>query len=188
VGYTGGTTLGPTYHNLGDHTETLQVDFDPTVLSYRDLLEMFWRSHDPTRRAWSAQYKAAVFVASAEQERAAQESRDRLAGATKKTIRTEILPAGRFTVAEDYHQKYYLRSDRTLMADFRAMFGEDQAVFRESTAAARINGYVAGDGTRAQLSREIDLLGLGESGRARLLEKVGDGNFGGVCSIGSRQP
>jgi len=183
VGYTGGRSPAPTYHNLGDHTETLQVDFDPAVLSYRDLLEIFWRSHDPTRRAWSTQYKAAVFVATAEQERLAYESRELLAASLGKPVRTEILPAERFYRAEDYHQKYYLRADRVLAADFRAMFDGDEAAFVDSTSAARVNGYVAGDGTRAQLATEIDLLGLGEAGRSRLVSRVGDPAGGVGCSI-----
>ena len=87
-------------------------------------------------------------------------------------LATRIEPLKRFFLAEDYHQKYYLRNDRVLMADFRAMFGEDETAFRESAAAARVNGYVAGGGTRAQLGREIDLLGLSEKGAAQLTSRA----------------
>ena len=85
----------------------------------------------------------------------------------KLATRTE--PLKHFTNAEDYRQKYYLRNDRTLMADFRAMFGDDEAALRESTAAARVNGYVAGAGGRLSLERELPELGLSEAGSEHLL-------------------
>ena len=53
VGYSGGTRENPTYTALGDHTETLQIDFDPSVVSYRDLLAIFWAGHDPSAKPWS---------------------------------------------------------------------------------------------------------------------------------------
>ena len=183
MGYTGGGTPEPTYHHLGDHTETLQVDFDPQVLSYRDLLAIFWSSHDPGRRAWSVQYKAAVFVHEDEQEHQARETLEEVEAARRKPVRTEIQRAGPFYVAEDYHQKYYLRQDGVLMRDFRAIFGGDEAAFRESTAAARVNGYVAGEGTGMQLEEEIGLLGLSEAGRDRLAVRVRGGAGGSGCRI-----
>lgn len=70
-----------------------------------------------------------------------------------------------------------------LAAEFRAMFGTDETAFRESTAAARVNGYVAGDGTRAQLAREVDLLGLTDTGRSRLISSVDGSGDRNACSI-----
>ncbi|MDZ7761250.1 MAG: peptide-methionine (S)-S-oxide reductase [Desulfovermiculus sp.] len=61
VGYSGGKKPNPTYHDLGDHTETLQVDYDPEAVSYPKLLEVFWESHSPEQSALSRQYMAAVF-------------------------------------------------------------------------------------------------------------------------------
>jgi hypothetical protein len=103
-----------------------------------------------------------------------------------RRLATRIEPLKRFWNAEDYHQKYHLRQDRVLMAEFRTMFGDDQVALRESTAAARINGYIAGDGTKAQLAREIDFLGLGERGRDYLISRVKDGGPGVGCAIGGR--
>ena len=61
VGYAGGTTNNPTYRALGDHAETIQVDYDPTQISYEELLEAFWTSHSPTSRPWSRQYASIIF-------------------------------------------------------------------------------------------------------------------------------
>ena len=96
----------------------------------------------------------------------------RFEASLSRKLATRIEPLKRFYLAEDYHQKYYLRNDRVLMNDFRAMFGDDGTAFRESSAAARVNGYVAGDGTRAQLGKEISLLGLSERAVAHLDSRV----------------
>lgn len=99
------------------------------------------------------------------------ESRDREAARINGKIRTEILPANEFYLAEDYHQKYYLRQDFVLGHEFRKIFPSERD-FVNSTAAARVNGYISGYGTRAALKGELDQLGLSEAGRRRLLERV----------------
>jgi hypothetical protein len=163
---------------MGDHTESFQVDFDPDTVSYDELLETFWTSHDPTHHPWKVQYASLVLAADESQLEAARNSAERIGDTLGRPLETRIEMLDRFWLAEEYHQKYHLRQDRALSAEFRAMFGGDETAFRESTAAARVNGYVAGDGSKVQLSREIDLLGLTDAGRARLAETVarlGDG-------------
>jgi methionine-S-sulfoxide reductase len=171
VGYSGGTKENPTYHDLGDHSESIQIDFDPTQISYQHLLEVFWKAHDPTSRSWSRQYRAALFFHNEEQKRLALESKDREAARINGKIRTELLPASEFYLAEDYHQKYYLRQDFVLGNEFRMMFPAEKD-FLNSTAAARVNGYMGGYGTNAALKEDVDRLGLSEAGRKRLLERV----------------
>ena len=173
AGYAGGAKLNPTYHDLGDHSESLQVDFDPVRISFEELLELFWLAHDPTHKSLWTQYKTVLFFADPEQERAAVASRDRLEAALGRPVRTEILPLAEtaFYQAEDYHQKYRLRHARDLMGEFRAMYPVE-ADFVRSTAAARINGYLDGEGTLSQLERELDSLGLSAAAAAGLREYV----------------
>ena len=154
VGYAGGKHKDPTYHDLGDHTETIEIDFDPGKTSYEKLLAVFWAAHNPCGRAHSRQYMSAIFYRNAEQKKLALETRDRLETQTKGKIATEIAPLTEFYVAEDYHQKYRLRSERGLMDEFRAMYPRD-ADFVNSTAAARVNSYLDGHGTFAALQMEI---------------------------------
>ncbi len=168
-GFTGGTTKNPTYRNIGDHTETMQIDFDPEQISYKQILELFWKSHNPCAKAFSRQYMSAVFYHSDEQKKVALETRDAAAAKREEKIVTPVLAAGTFTLAEDYHQKYYLRNDRELMKEFTAIYPNDKD-FVNSTAAARVNGIVGGGGTLARLKKEIDSYGLSEKGRERLLE------------------
>jgi methionine-S-sulfoxide reductase len=171
VGYAGGTTENPTYYNLGDHTETIQIEYDPAVVSYEELLDVFWTSHDPFRRPWSRQYMAIVFTHDDEQRRQALEGRDRLAVETGQEVTTEIVPFSEFYLAEDYHQKYRLQQDSVLMRDFRAIYPSTQD-FIASTAAARVNGYIAGYGSLERLRDELDSLGLSTEGRERLWDVV----------------
>lgn len=171
MGYAGGAKENPTYHNLGDHSETIQIDFDPSKISYERLLEVFWEEHDPTSRPWSRQYKAAVFYHDEEQKRLALASRDRLAMKLGKTVHTEGMPFTRFYAAEDYHQKYYLRQHRRILRQFEQYYPQ-AADLNNSTAAARVNGYLGGYGTSAALKADIGRLGLSEAAREELLERV----------------
>jgi peptide-methionine (S)-S-oxide reductase len=121
VGYAGGYTPNPTYHEVSSgqtgHAETVRVVFDPARVGYEDLLKVFWESHDPTQAMRQGndvgtQYRSAIFCHSDEQRRAAEASRDmyqeRLSAAGYGTIVTEIVgpPAPAFYFAEDYHQEY----------------------------------------------------------------------------------
>jgi len=126
VGYTGGRTEHPTYRQVcgrrTGHAEAVEVTFDPERVSYDELLERFWATHDPTTRNRQgadigSQYRSAIFFTSPEQEAAATRSRDAeqakleanggrgLLGRRRRVV-TEITPASTFWPAEDYHQRY----------------------------------------------------------------------------------
>lgn len=171
VGYTGGKKANPTYQGLGDHTEAVQVDYDPRRISYDDLLDVFWSAHDPTRRITYLQYRNAVFVHDEDQRRRAVASRDKLEETTGVEVRTEILDATRFYVAEDYHQKYYLGRSGGRWLDMLQRAYPDPAGLRDSTAAARLNGYLAGYGTSTPQQLQ-DELGIGPDEAAALAQRL----------------
>jgi peptide-methionine (S)-S-oxide reductase len=119
VGYEGGFTPNPTYEEVctgqTGHAETVRVVFDPAKVSYRQLLKVFWESHDPTQgmrqgNDMGTQYRSAIFYSSdAQKEAALQSAQDfqkRLSQAGYDKITTQIVPAGEFYFAEDYHQQY----------------------------------------------------------------------------------
>lgn len=170
VGYTGGAYPDPTYEDLGDHTESVQIDYDPDQISYPELLAVFWGSHNPSIRPYSPQYKVVVFYHNEEQKQAILVSLEQV----KKEygeVYTEILPASTFYLAEDYHQKYNLRRDRTVYSEMAAIYSQTGDLIA-STAAARLNGYLGGFGSRAQLEQELETLGLSPTTRQHLLDTV----------------
>ena len=117
-GYAGGTQSDPTYRALGDHSETVEVAFDPEQLSYDDLLAVFWDSHDPTRRSWKRQYRSALFVLDEAQAETARQSKARLDERADAQVRTAVepveQPAQQFHLAEGYHQNHRLRQHDAL--------------------------------------------------------------------------
>ena len=106
VGYCGGTTVSPTYQRIGDHSETVEVDYDPQVLTYDDLLAAFFAGHDPRMRSYSTQYRSAVFYRTTEEAAAAGRALERLQ-LSAGLMHTSVEPLSRFWLAEDYHQKFH---------------------------------------------------------------------------------
>jgi methionine-S-sulfoxide reductase len=168
VGYAGGRTRNPTYDFLGDHTETVQVDFDPATTSYERLLAVFLAADNPCARAGTRQYMSAVFYHNEAQKKLALEALRRAGAAGGTPVPVAVLPVGTFYPAEDYHQKYLLRQETALLKEVRAMYPEPKGLL-SSPAAARINGYLGGYGSEEMIRKEIDQLGLSPEGRQRLL-------------------
>jgi len=117
VGYSGGQRKNPTYKDvcsdMTGHAEVVQVEYDPNVISYDDLLNVFWENHDPTtfnRQGpdIGTQYRSVIFFHTPEQEAAARASKERLekSGRFRRPIVTQIQPAAEFWRAEEYHQQY----------------------------------------------------------------------------------
>src|SRR5499427_1539635 len=118
VGYCGGTEQNPTYKLVTsektNYRESIEITYDPTKISYDQLLDIYWRQIDPTQADGQftdigPSYRAAIFYGNAEEKKIAEASKEKLArsGKFKKNIVTEVLPAMKFWPAEDYHQKYY---------------------------------------------------------------------------------
>jgi peptide-methionine (S)-S-oxide reductase len=117
VGYMGGKLKDPTYQDVctdrTGHAEVVQIEFDPSEVSYEELLQVFWENHDPTQLNrqgpdTGTQYRSVIFYHTPEQETAAKASKETLAksGRHKRPIVTQIVAAAEFWQAEDYHQQY----------------------------------------------------------------------------------
>jgi len=118
VGYTGGSFPNPTYQDVCSdetgHAEAVQVEYDPSRVSYDELLKVFWENHDPTQMNRQGpdvgtQYRSAIFFHNPQQEAAARASKEKLerSGRYRRPIVTQIVPASEFYRAEDYHQQYF---------------------------------------------------------------------------------
>lgn len=138
-GYTGGHVANPTYEQVCSgttgHTEAVRITFDPTVVSYRDLVEIYWQQTDPTDAFGQFQdrgdnYRPVIFVEDEEQRAIAQASKESLqkSGLFKDPIVTKIEPAQPFYVAEDYHQDFYKKDPERMKLEKeggRKQFVED---------------------------------------------------------------
>jgi peptide-methionine (S)-S-oxide reductase len=145
VGYAGGSTPDPTYHSIGDHAEAFQLDFDTTKTSYEQLFADAFAGFRAGRGPSRGQYMTAAYPTTDAQARLAVERG------------VPAIANARFYLAEDYHQKYYLRHDSILMREL-AELTPQQLV--DSTVAARLNGYVSRRGTLEQLRAELPALKL----------------------------
>ena len=116
VGYSGGHTENPTYKDVCSsttgHAEVVEVEYDPSKVSYEELLEVFWENHDPTTPNRQgpdigSQYRSAIFFHTPEQEAAARASKEKAQSRSRNPIVTEITPVSEFYRAEEYHQRYF---------------------------------------------------------------------------------
>ena len=119
VGYMGGGVANPSYEQVctgrTGHAEVVQVEYDPERISYEELLDIFWQSHDPSQLNRQGpdigtQYRSAVFAHGTAQQETAEASRAKLSDAD--AVATEIVQAGDYWLAEDYHQQYFEKSQR----------------------------------------------------------------------------
>ncbi|GIN56610.1 peptide-methionine (S)-S-oxide reductase MsrA [Lederbergia ruris] len=137
-GYSGGTLVNPTYEDVktgkSGHYEVVQITFDPQIMSYEKLLEIYWQQIDPTDAAGQFHdrgdsYRTVIFYHSESQRIAAEKSKEKLAtsGKFNKPIITEIKPAATFYPAEDYHQDFYKKNEADYLAD-REKSGRDEFI------------------------------------------------------------
>jgi len=129
---------------MGDHTEAVQVDFDPGVISLKALAELFWRSHSPTTSIRSLQYRSAIWYGDEEQRQMIDATKEAAAKQCASPIQTAVLPLQTFYRAEDYHQKFYLQRHKRLMATFDDLYPEFSH-FVDATSATKLNGKVISD-------------------------------------------
>lgn len=160
VGYTGGQSQDPSYYSLGDHSEAIQIEFDPTKVSYDQLLGLAQRLGHFQGDDWSRQYRSAVFYHSKTQ---------RLAAEAQGIAKLEAV--GTFTRAEDYHQKYYLQRSR-VAKDFYARYPTARA-FTDSLAVTKANGILGGYVDSERLQSLVPKLGVSDESASDLLEMKG---------------
>lgn len=145
VGYTGGTTKNPTYEQVSGggtgHLEAIEVTYDPAVVSYASLLEIFWRNVDPLDEHGQfcdkgSQYRAAIFTHDEAQKKAAETSKENVQKMFGQKVATLIFPASVFYPAEEYHQQYYIKNPERYKryrngcgrdADLRQLWGNKPA-------------------------------------------------------------
>ena len=157
VGYAGGDKERPTYHSLGDHTETIQIDYNPEQISYQELIEVFFENHNPYVKPYSTQYKSIVFYHNEKQKEIYEDYKEKITD--NRTIYTELKPYEKFYYAEYYHQKYRLQAYSILMKEIRKYYEKDMN-FINSTLAARLNYFVGSRQGKKLFEKEKEFYGL----------------------------
>jgi len=171
VGYAGGEKINPTYYALGDYSETVQIDYDPAKITYLQLLQIFWNNHNCKLKSSNRQYMSIIFYHNLKQRDAATQSMQEQEKKLDEKLYTEIVPFTQFYQAEDYHQKYRLQQIEEISEELKKIYPNFQD-FVDSTAVARINGFIGGHGTCEQLKKEIDTYGLTEESEKYLINLV----------------
>ena len=169
VGYAEGKKDNPTYRSIGDHAETIQIEYNPIEISYKELVQIFWDNHNPYQQPFSSQYRSIIFFHDENQLEIAQSLKEELKEESGKSIRTEVNNFNNFYQAEDYHQKYYLQDHSDFKKHYLKKYSMQE--FIDATSTARVNGYLALKGEKEQLANEIKDLGLTENLQIKLLEK-----------------
>ena len=135
-----------------DYTECIEVDYDPKVISYKELLEYFAKFHNPTGGTFSVQYRSLICYYNDEQKQAAQEWKENYEKKKNTRVSTVIQKIGDFYNAEDYHQKFLLQGQPKINKAFKGM---DITEFLNSPITTKINGYIGGYGTTSSFEEDV---------------------------------
>lgn len=163
VGYAGGTSPNPTYREMGDHTETVEIGFDPARLRLETIVRLFRNSHTPANiNGYKGRQYHSLLLYRDERQRETmekalvswREERGELAAGTEGE--TELAPLRAFYVAEDRHQKYYLKRYRDAVGKLRGLYPRDPGGGLDSTLAARLNGIAKGYANLRAVREEIE--------------------------------
>ncbi|XP_054154508.1 peptide methionine sulfoxide reductase MsrA-like [Oppia nitens] len=182
VGYTGGSTPQPTYRQLGDHTEVVKVVFNDKLITYQELLDIFWSAHDPTY-LFKQQYQSAIYTSDSVQHQLATELLSAKQSQSSKPIVTKIFQLKQYYLAEDYHQKYFLRKHPEIINELGLTDGQ----LVDSPVASRLNSYCAGFGSRQQFLDDIgqqlsnNKLLINETNQQTIIKLINDGPNLGEC-------
>lgn len=175
TGYAGGTAEQPTYREMGDHSETVELAFDPAVITFEDLLDVFWNHHNPVNINGykGRQYLYLILYHNEEQQEAVQTviSRRKKLGSARTETETEVAPCSVFYPAEERHQKYYLKRFPDAVDKLGTLYPSHRELVN-STLAARLNGLAKGCTSLERVAGEIREWPLEPAARQKVLELI----------------
>lgn len=169
VGYAGGSAEHPTYRDLGDHSEVVELDYDPAVVSLEELLAVFWTNHNPVNvNGYKGRQYQSMVLYRDEAQHAEVRRAKLLMEERKGSLDTEVEPLRAFHMAEPRHQKYYLKRFPDALAKTAERYPTEEAL-RDATLAARLNGLAKGFTNRERVVNEIAGWPIGEGERDALI-------------------
>lgn len=173
TGYAGGTSMHPTYRQMGDHTETVQLDFSSSIITFEEILEVFWNNHNPINinNYKGRQYLSLLFYSDDKQKETIQHVLRRRKEQGRGEPETEIAPYSGFYLAEAKHQKYYLKRFPNAIEKLNEWFSSQEDL-NNSTLAARLNGLAKGYTNLERILNEIGRWPVGSEHRKLLVDLV----------------
>ena len=168
VGFSGGTLENPTYSGIGDHVETVEVVYDPSTITYPELLMHFWKHHNARAKPIFRQYASAIFCESESELELAKSQRQLWQESTgEEKVLTAILPFQKFYPAGDRHQKYYLQQDPELL---KSLPESDTLLY--SLFTTKLNAVAGRAGDRESLDKQLQAFGIEEKARETLFRRA----------------
>ncbi|WP_241158349.1 peptide-methionine (S)-S-oxide reductase MsrA [Cohnella candidum] len=173
VGYAGGTTESPSYREMGDHSETVEVDFEPDRIGLDELLRAFWRHHNPDNinDYKGRQYRSMALYRDEVQSQTIRRVKHEIEREKGQPLNTEIAPYSIFYPAEERHQKYYLKRYPDAIRRLSSLYPSTKDL-DDSTLAARLNGLAKGYTNLEPIRQEIRSWPIPQSDRERIDECI----------------
>ncbi|APH13419.1 peptide methionine sulfoxide reductase family protein [Clostridium sporogenes] len=171
VGYTGGSTLFPTYNSIGDHLETVEIYYDSSKITFGNLLMVFEKNHNYTTRPNLLQYNSAILYNNENEKELCLNWKKSKEEELKKEVLTKISPIEKFYYGEFYHQKYYVQLEPVIMSNLRSKFSTGNDLI-SSPLCHKLNAYLAGYSSLKNLNKEIKDFNLSKDAKNRLLSIV----------------
>lgn len=155
---------------MGDHTETAQLDYDPSIITYQELVQQFFSNHNPNRKPYrDREYISIILFYNEEQREIAEEEKKKQEKMAAMPIQTEISPYKGFTLAEDRQQKWHIKRNKTAMEELKRLYPSEEALLN-STLVARMNGLAKGYGSVRDVENEISRWNIDKVDQNRLLK------------------
>ncbi len=172
VGYAGGTTNNPTYRQMGDHSECVEIVFDPKIISLEKIVHHFWTIHKPNRSNYKGrQYLSIILCEDSSQLQLVKKIKNELEVKLGEPIQTEIASLNKFSLAEEKHQKYYLKRYSKALESLLDYYSSHDS-FMNSTLVARLNGFVKGYCSLSDIKNEITSSTMAEEKKAKLTSLI----------------
>ncbi len=169
TGYAGGRSTDPSYKNLEWHTEVVEIDYDPAVISYEDLVALFFAFHDENLRPYDQRVKSLIFFRSEAEETHARQAISRQREVTGKPVFTEAKEMDVFYLAEPEHQNRTVKREVSLYGELTEIFETDDRL-QQSILVSKLNGFVYGYGSPEDLEDLLNQLGLSDMSKGRVRE------------------
>ncbi len=173
MGYSGGKSPNPSYKVVDFHSEVVEIDYDPQIISYGELIDIFFEAHNETLRPYDQRVKSLIFYRNQDEHEIAKAKLNqiRLTTPEDESVFTELKAFEIFYLAEEEHQNRSLKLEVSLYDELTQIFETDERILL-SVLASKLNGYIYGYGTEENAERLLEMSGLSQTSKDRVREVI----------------